>query len=164
MEAQASKYAQQLQAAREEIGEIEESVFVERENNHSLFENTNKIKYELVECRKRIEELEVSYGQLLEENREKDEAMFEMGGKIYEYEGWMRELEDEKQREIEEVSNSLNVRYDEDYQEIYQKIEFIEKEKEYFREKHQEKEDCIARKNEELKHKEIEEMELKRAY
>ena len=69
MEAQASKYAQQLQAAREEIGEIEESVFVERENNHSLFENTNKIKYELEECRKRIDEMEVSYGQLLEENR-----------------------------------------------------------------------------------------------
>lgn len=62
------------------------------------------------------------------------------------------------------MNNSLNVKYDEDYQEIYQKIEFIEKEREYFREKYQEKEECIARKNEELKHKEIEEMELKRAY
>jgi len=34
----------------------------------------------------------------------------------------MREMEEEKQREIEELNNNLNVKYDEDYQEIYQKI------------------------------------------
>jgi hypothetical protein len=31
---------------------------------------------------------------LAEENREKDEHMFEMGGKLYEYENRMREMEE----------------------------------------------------------------------
>lgn len=56
-------------------------------------------------------------------------------------------MEEEKLREIEELNNSLNVKYDEDYQEIYQKIEFIEKEKDYFKEKCQEKEEALSKKN-----------------
>lgn len=70
---------------------------------------------------------------MVEENKEKDEHMFEMGGKLYEYETRIREVEEEKLREIEELNNSLSVKYDEDYQEINQKIEFIEKEREYFK-------------------------------
>lgn len=35
---------------------------------------------------------------MLEENREKDENMFEMGGKIYELEGRMKEMEEERLR------------------------------------------------------------------
>lgn len=52
----------------------------------------------------------------MEENREKDEHMFELGGKLYEYEARIREIEEEKQREIEELNNNLNLKYDEDYQ------------------------------------------------
>jgi len=48
--------------------------------------------------------------------------MFEMGGKIYEYENRMREMEEERLKEIEELNNNLSLKYDEDYQEIYQKI------------------------------------------
>lgn len=66
---------------------------------------------------------------MLEENKEKDEYMFEMGGKIYELENRLKEADEEKQREIEELNTNLNVKYDEDYQELYQKIEFIEKER-----------------------------------
>lgn len=35
-----------------------------------------------------------------------------MGGKIYEYENRMREMEEEKMREIEELNNNLSVKYD----------------------------------------------------
>ena len=42
--------------------------------------------------------------------------MFELGGKLYEYENKMREMEEEKQREIEELNNSINLKYDQDYQ------------------------------------------------
>lgn len=42
--------------------------------------------------------------------------MFEMGGKIYELENRLKEADEEKQREIEELNTSLNVKYDEDYQ------------------------------------------------
>jgi chromosome segregation ATPase len=79
--------------------------------------------------------------------------MFELGGKLYEYEGRIREIEEEKQREIEELNNSLNVKYDEDYQEMNQKIELIEKEKEYFKEKFNEKEQELAKKTEEIRHR-----------
>lgn len=59
--------------------------------------------------------------------------MFELGGKIYEYENRMRQLEDEHQRQIEEVNTNFNVKYDEDYQEMSQKVELIEKERDYFK-------------------------------
>jgi chromosome segregation ATPase len=164
LESQVGKLGGQLQTAREELGELEEALFVERENTQSMQESMGKVRGEAEEGKRRAEELERAYEQLLEENREKDESMFELGGKIYELESRMKEMEEEKAREIEELNNSLNVKYDEDYQEIYQKIEFIEKEKEYFKEKCQEKEDAISRKNEDLKHKDIEEAELKKAY
>lgn len=59
--------------------------------------------------------------------------MFELGGKIYEYENRMRELQEEHQRQIEEVNTNFNVKYDEDYQEMSQKVELIEKERDYFK-------------------------------
>ncbi len=39
-----------------------------------------------------------------------------MGGKIYEYQNRMREMEEERLKEIEELNNSLSLKYDEDYQ------------------------------------------------
>ena len=101
---------------------------------------------------------------MLEENREKDEHMFELGGKLYEYETKMRDLEEDKLREIEELTHSFNIKYDEDYQEINQKVELIDKEKDYFKEKLEEKEQELARKIEEVKYREIEEMEMKKMF
>ena len=129
LEGKLAKANLQLQTAKEEMGELEESIFVERENNHAMVESINKLKAELEEHKSKIEEAELNYKQVLEENKEKDEYMFEMGGKIYELENRLKEADEEKQREIEELNTNLNVKYDEDYQELYQKIEFIEKER-----------------------------------
>ena len=41
--------------------------------------------------------------------------MYELGGKLYEYESHLRQVEEDKQRELEEVTTSLNLKYDEDY-------------------------------------------------
>ena len=98
------------------MGELEESIFVERENNHAMVESINKLKAELEEHKSKLEELELSNKQVLEENKENDDYMFEMGGKIYELETRLKEADEEKQREIEELNTSLNVKYDEDYQ------------------------------------------------
>lgn len=66
-----------------------------------MVESINKLKAELEEHKSKIEEAELNYKQVLEENKEKDEYMFEMGGKIYELENRLKEADEEKQREIE---------------------------------------------------------------
>jgi hypothetical protein len=38
--------------------------------------------------------------------------MFELGGKLYEYENRMREIEEEHQRQLEEISTNFNLKYD----------------------------------------------------
>ena len=99
----------------------------------------------------KFENMERSYSQILQQNREKDEHMFELGGKLYQYEAKMRQLEEEKHRQLEEMSNNFNIKYDEDYQEVNQKVELIEKEKDYFKEKLQEKEQELFRKIQDIR-------------
>jgi trehalose-6-phosphate synthase len=48
------------------MGELEESIFVERENTQSMQDSINKLKMELEESKRRLEEMEHSYEQLME--------------------------------------------------------------------------------------------------
>ena len=57
----------------------------------------------------------------------------------------MREIEEEKLRELEEMGQNYNIKYDEDCQEINQKVEMVEKERDYFREKCGEREAELGR-------------------
>ena len=164
LEGQLGRANKDLQISREEIAELEQAIFVERENNNSMSESINKLRIEMEEVRFKLESMQKSYSELLEENREKDEHMFELGGKLYEYETKMRDLQEDKLREIEELTHSFNIKYDEDYQEINQKVELIDKEKEYFKEKLEQKEQELARKIEEVKMREIEEIEMKKMF
>lgn len=69
LEGKLAKANQQLQTAKEEMGELEESIFVERENNHAMVESINKLKAELEEYKSKMEEAELNYKQVLEENK-----------------------------------------------------------------------------------------------
>jgi hypothetical protein len=45
---------------------LEEAIFVERENTQSMQDSINKLKTEVEETKKRLEEMEHNYEQLLE--------------------------------------------------------------------------------------------------
>lgn len=69
LQKQVSKLGQELQAKREELGELEEAIFVERENNQSMQESITRLKMEIDDQKKKIEDHESTYDQLMEENK-----------------------------------------------------------------------------------------------
>jgi uncharacterized protein YlxW (UPF0749 family) len=50
-----AKAGLQLQSGKEEAAELEEALFVEKENNSSMQESINKLKFEIEDFRKKLE-------------------------------------------------------------------------------------------------------------
>ena len=61
LEGQLGRANKDLQISKEEVAELEEAIFVERENNNSMSESINKLRIEIEEVRFKLESMEKSY-------------------------------------------------------------------------------------------------------
>ena len=61
LEGQLGRANKDLQICKEEVAELEEAIFVERENNNSMSESINKLRIEMEEVRFKLESMEKSY-------------------------------------------------------------------------------------------------------
>ena len=96
-------------------------------------------KNDIEELRGNLKEMEAGLTTAAEESRQKEENMFEMGGKLYRLEMQIDAKENEYNQRLEDMGIEWADKYETVVEEYEQRLEITEKERDYFKKQLEEK-------------------------
>ena len=139
-------------------------MFAGKQKNEELTEANKNYEEEIAELKEKIEHLDQSNNDVSEEVREKEETLFQLSGKIYNLEMKLEAKEAEKNDKLESLNTEWAIKYDSVCDEYEQRIELVEKEKQFVNQRVEEKEAEVRKLLAETKLTEAEGQNVKRAF
>lgn len=151
-----------LEKYKSEVLILEENLFGEKRNNEVKGGSIDALEEEILELRSKVDNYQISLNGLNEEVREKEESMFQLSGKIYNLEIKLETRETEMNEKLDSANEDWNCKYDGMCEEYEQRMELIEKEKDYFKARLEEKEEELRKCLSSIKDSEMEDSNLKK--